>query len=79
MSLFSPLHRPTASQRAVMKTLERIIIGGHVFVLIVVALLLADCTVSQFVLKTHYVMYKASIPVELLYVLTSRRLRTFFC
>ncbi|MEW6343124.1 MAG: hypothetical protein AB1704_20880 [Pseudomonadota bacterium] len=61
-----------------MKALERIIIGSHVFALIVVALLLADHPIYQFVLTIYCVMHRASIPAELLYVFICLRLRTSF-
>jgi hypothetical protein len=77
-SLFFPSSLPTARQRAVMKFLGNVILGGHVFVLFVVALLLLDCSVSQSVMTVYHALHEASIPGELLYVLISVRLRTEF-
>jgi hypothetical protein len=61
-----------------MKFLGNLIVGGHAFVLFVVGLLLLDCSVCQSVMTVYHVLHKASIPAELLYVLTSVRLRTEF-
>jgi hypothetical protein len=61
-----------------MKVLEHLIVGAHVFVLLVVALLLADYPVCHVVSTIYRVMHEASVPAELLYVLTNLRLRTAF-